>query len=443
MFYDERVEEVKGRSLRKVIITELIAMAVYGIAHAVFAAKAGTGIFGATLTEFFTVIAGLLIVLTGELRWHVKDEYNEKMKFEWYSRTFRWFVYIFIISFLLKLFADVFGYLKMDVFSGGTAVTLVEKTGVLMILFSFKKENVMFNSSFMNETTGTYCKKVAFGVLRLGLWVLAFAVPAAIISLLKTGNFALFLSFATTGALVWFSLAFDYVLISAAERSSDKALEKGGISVVTVVFAVAATVLGIFITVLQILFRTTGFITNGKTASLASYISNGTSNAQFMVNVLFVMLLYSEIKHFAEKRMTKAIAFFTYSFISEIILSVTSSRIIAGIDVLRRYDDNQLFYRIMDTYYLLNTVFQTVTILANILLVFAVIRTLSDNEAVSSKWKIPVIVATVCAGISVLYSFFGDNSTIPVVVYNVSSVLISVCLLLVTVKAKKRLPLQE
>lgn len=178
MFYDERIEHVKGKISRKAILMSLVISLVLGSIHlANIIRNAPDGrFFCFAILEVAVFIGALIALSVGFIRskLHTKDERTVSEQNSFYNKAAS-----VLIKYVLTVFAfclPIAFFLNQtnqfaDVGFGGVLYVLLFIVGIYVV-YSFRCNDIYFNYSIMDSDR--YYKSVFKNIGRLALYALSF-----------------------------------------------------------------------------------------------------------------------------------------------------------------------------------------------------------------------------------------------------------------------------
>lgn len=273
MFYDERIELVRGKISRNCIIISVIIACFFGLLRAFnIAIFAGSKYFIYVALEFVTILSGGIILLIGIIRYLINnnDERFSASQSKYYVKS--GIVHLFIVLFAVAVFVPVTTILPPPISEAGYVD--VRSRGFLAITFftagtyccySFKKNEIYFNYSIIGEER--YYRKVFLNYCKSSLIILIM-ICLSFASLFLTWNsinrytvdeFLIQLAvFAILYAVVFAILLLVYLLYSFLEKKSYDN-EDNGISISTVVSFIVYTVIYAAYTAVLVVFNFLNF----------------------------------------------------------------------------------------------------------------------------------------------------------------------------------------
>ena len=317
MFYDERINAEQGRAYRKAMIFALVMLVLYGGLHGALLWSNGNAHLALMSVEVFCGIGTAILIAYGELRYglHPADEMVDSRKKSYYSKAFFGFFYMLIAVYCCIRVPFSIHLNAYDVAPNHLIVLLALSTW-LVLLFSFKQNEIPLNSSFIDVSASDYWMHVLKNIGKLGGVTAFFTAISAINTFLLTKDALNFISVFLAGVITFVSFAVEYAVFSFAERSSDKAKSNGRISAATLIFAAAAVAGQLFYTVVS----TYVVINSGAINSSAAVIKINSLQQYFGYLMfyffgLFVIYLYSELKALGNKGIRRAAEVFLASHV--------------------------------------------------------------------------------------------------------------------------------
>lgn len=319
MFYDERIHAGRGKAFRKTMVLGTILFALYAVLHLTYQLTAMPKFNPlSVMTESICALVGAALILYGEVafRGSLSDEMGESQKNCYFAKAFYTFLYtvvgVYCVVAPLYLLSDHTGDYPPNI-----VLFLVEIPCWLFLLLQFKTEEMPINSEILAESKKIYWMRVLKNVLKFGgvcagFTCLSFCVT--LFSLMLRGDFGLLtlsvlFGILFAGIITWISLSLEYLLFSLAERSSDRAKQKGVLSPITLVFAWAGLGVTILINLVRIAILLSGYAWNSGVAVAAFiYMTNYISWIGLYFTGLFTAYFLSELRPLADRRLTKILS---------------------------------------------------------------------------------------------------------------------------------------
>lgn len=342
-FYDERINAECGRIYQRGILYATLVALLYGLLH-------GWSLFSVRYFGFDTpgflersvffipeatvFISGAVILLCGALR-HGRsvDEREVFEKHRYYLSAGKAFIIIAFIGYALtipfsarRLSHDVpLNYLSK----------LFMILGAIYLYYTFKKRDIFFNYTFIQERKDLYYKRVFLNIAKLaGVLFLGF-FAAALLDLGMHKSFLNFFSILVAYVLSVLSLGLEYLFISWTEKISYDEGEHRGLNRGTLVkflFLLGFVFVNFSVTLLQL------GISNGSMGQLLK--EQGLSLGEVLASV-------SNIKNFIDQEISVLTAMILCKFMCQIRECRTARKIIAALLILTSFS---VFYHYAITF---------------------------------------------------------------------------------------------
>lgn len=317
MFYDERIHAGRGKAFRNTIILAVVLLAVYGAIHtACLFILHDTKNPLAFIIEPLCLAAGLAILIYGETAYGGKDrdEMREYQKNCYYAKAF--YVFLYIFAGVYCVFAPIQSAFLLDsrVFSTSTGAVfytgffkpnlllfVVEIPCFLFLLLQFKRSEMPFNAAFLAEDRSVYWRRVWKNILKFGGYCALYTLGSFAASILYLAinsettfviDIGLPFSVLLAGVLTWLEFSLEYFIFSAAERSSDRAVQRGQISGATMAFCWAGYGLSLAVNLVYFVLGLLGQRHAVQTVKLTSGVLNPFAElASYLIPLFFIYLL--------------------------------------------------------------------------------------------------------------------------------------------------------
>lgn len=315
MFYDERINSEQGRAYRAATLFALIILILYGILHGFLLSAHGSFHVALMSVEIFCGIGGALLIAFGELKYGIcpADEMVDAQKKRYYSKAFFGFLYMLIAVYCCIRVPFSIHLNAYDV-APNHLIILLALSVWLVLLFRFKRNEIPLNSSFIEVSPSEYWKHVLKNVGKLGGITALFTAISAVNTVMLTKDAFDFLSVLLAGSITFVSFAVEYLIFSLAERSSDKAKEKGKISGATLIFAaVTAAAYLLYAAISTYVVINAGDINSSAAILKINSLQQYFDCVIFYFSGLFSIYLYSELKVLKNDGTRKAITLFISS----------------------------------------------------------------------------------------------------------------------------------
>ncbi len=298
-FYDERIEAVRGRVLRRVILLLLGITVVYTplYALALTAQKYPGGPWRLLWCELCVLTVGLASVLIGELVFHgaKRDERQAAAKGRFYTYAFYTTVFSTAAVYCLQVAVGLVNRPTGNYLPYNHFPSLLLLLGGLYLMWALKKNRVMLNYTVIEREPRVYRQRVlrnaAFCGGLCGLFT-AFSIllylflggqrPDAMISILLAG-------LATALALVM-----DYLLLSVTEYESEHAARRGELSRVLPATLWGGTVALTVVTFTRVTITLTDGIHSAAGAQLISRLSLTLGTVSSLLLAAFALYITAE-----------------------------------------------------------------------------------------------------------------------------------------------------
>lgn len=315
IFDDERINAALGRAMRNTVVFAWLFTLIYTVAVVVVDTVTERDLVHATvvdgrfvlhgiMVEVLTLIGGAIILLVGELGFlgSEKDEMKAYKKNTFYTKGFYAFVYVFACAYCvhvaLNLYYDGYGGFPGSSAPYGFFPTMLIGCGGLFLMFNLKKENVMLNFSRIEDGGKPYFKKVFSDILKFGTLCVGFTVFALLLFILLSHDpvspYCLIILLAGLGA--WLMLSLEYLLLSIMEILSEKAQQKGRISLTTLVTFLLAAIMSAALSSVCIYCNFFCEFNSVPVATFYSFASILLQRYILQLSAFFVMYFCSETK---------------------------------------------------------------------------------------------------------------------------------------------------
>ncbi len=324
-FYDERINLVRGKAMRKTIFFCWLFTLCYLLASVLSDLLCGRFVFYGTLVALITAIGGGLILLFGELCYlgASRDERRAAEKALYYTRAFYGFVYLFAFAYCIHIAVNLrYEGLPNGVPYGFFPAALLE-IGGLYLIYSLKQGRVMLNYSEIESEAGTYYGRVFGNILKFGGLCMAFTVFALCLFFLLGGDLMSLLCIGVLlgGLFTWLILSFEYFLLSLMERLSEKAQQQGRFSLTMLLSFLIALSMSLSLSYVGLCFNLFEEINAAATVILYNYLSHFLSRTGSLAFTFFIMYFCSEAAPLQSKSLQRAGNRFVVASIVSLCLS--------------------------------------------------------------------------------------------------------------------------
>ncbi len=211
-FYDERINRVCGGTYRTGILLAVLYTVLFGVCRAL---TVGFHVI-LYLNEIFIVLTGCIILLVGLVRWGLaRDERADFEKHTYYLTAGKVFVVMALLGYAVSI------PLRMRLTNDYAVNDLIVHLlilGCVYFFYTFKRHQVSFNYTFIEEPSATYYIHVLLNIAKLaGILLIPFGLAAFL-------DLALYKSFLHFLAILWgyvasvLGLGTDYLLLSVLEK---------------------------------------------------------------------------------------------------------------------------------------------------------------------------------------------------------------------------------
>lgn len=253
MFYDERIENVKGKTIKRCILIGVVISLIIGILRIINVLKNGyskVNIWFVSVEISFVLLGIICLIIGSTLKIRIgNDERGSFQESRYYNKVFPILLIItfivFSILFPISLYNKSINSIP-DTMFGFIFIILIFTDGIYAI-YSFKKEDIYFNYSFIDSNS--YYKCVLKKIRKLTLSILIMFFISFFISLflmiyknLKI-DFMLhiFLNIIIAYILMCFIASIIYLIYSCLEKDSYES--KSFVSKASIISLLITTVL--------------------------------------------------------------------------------------------------------------------------------------------------------------------------------------------------------
>lgn len=336
MFYDERIQKELGKSFRAVIGLSSIISIIYGVLHLLAMREHGGTIrVLGLLFELIGIVAGMIVLLYGEIKFSAsgRDERLASGKYNYYKKIFYPYLGVILFACYLQSFLSS----ADEWFAPSHFLSALQLPCWLLLLICLKYHGVPFNYSYMAEDRCTYIQRTFANVSKLGKFVLLATAGGLCVSLVFGASFLQLIAVLLSGVVSWVSLSVEYLLISWAERVSDRANEQQRMSSASKIFGCFGVVLYLISAGISIYWSwdNGSNITDGKKLMIVTTFSQLFERLGIYAFGLFTVYVYNELKpiksRWFDRAVITAMGVFIFTFIFESIKQVINY-LIDGMD---------------------------------------------------------------------------------------------------------------
>ncbi len=340
MFYDERIEAVKGRVAKKSILISVIIALVFGTLRTINALKNGyeTSYLWFICLEYAILLLGGSCLILGRIR-KARGNMDEREAFEeikFYNKAFpiliKTIAVIYAVLCPVSLYYNNFISMNPDLLFGEIIAILGFTVGIYAI-YSFKKEDVYFNYSILDNDR--YYNGVLRNIGKYSIWVLFTAVISVSIfigiALFKQKSVEIILLFILYIIILYTAVLFTgsiiYFVYSALEKASYESKRFVSIASIT---SLAITVVLQIIWSAFVIYVDRLPISESSTAVIISRTSLVSRYFAFALMIFFTYFAYE----YKKKNKGSSISVCVYMLLICQIFSFLISRIIASVQYI-------------------------------------------------------------------------------------------------------------
>ena len=424
MFFDERIESVRGKIAKRVILIAFAITFVLAQIHCANLLRNASGVryYWFALPDVIICFSTIVTLIIGLVR-HIiisKDERAEAEQGSFYKKA---------ASILIKISLGAFAFDIPIVLYLGKPLTFADSgpSGIIYsllfivgiyVIYSFRKNDIYFNYSIMDS--GHYYKGVFKNIGKLSLYALAFLGISAIsfigIIAIKTPDSARVLKILLdtlafyVGALV--EIALLYLLYSFLEKcsyNSENSISKSTIiSLVITIFIYAVYTAGV-------IFVDSTAISQATAVQLVSIISTFDIYIKFALLIFLTYFGYEYGKIRKNKLLTVAcITILLSETLSVFIGQISGSLIFVFMPEIMSWDSyviNQLFSTV-------NVCIDNTSSLANIagftLIIFALVK----DKLIHKAHRFAIVAFAILAGVELFLRTQVDVLTVNISLYS-------------------------
>ena len=297
MFNDERINYESGKIYRNGIFIATLVSLIYGILWIIYCVIRNE--FNFSLTEIFTVISGVVILVIGESSFRGKDERAAREKHDFYLKSGKIFLSCVLTGYALTI-PFSFDY------KSGTASELVITLillGYIYFFWNFKSRDICFNYTFIEENNKTYYKNVFVNIGKLaGVLAIVFSC-SLMLDLILHRSIVSFTSIILGYVGSVLGLAFEYLLLSIVEKLSYEEKNKDKLktgTLITFIFYLLATMLLVVATLIYFGIATSKndwyLYEYGKLLSMASLVRKQAGQIATVFAAMSLCYFLTQIK---------------------------------------------------------------------------------------------------------------------------------------------------
>lgn len=220
MFNDERINLTCGKIFRKSIIFSTIIAVCFIVTKALSLSTAREAILLSMINETVIILAGLAIIIYAEIKSVTNGKTDERVlygKYNFYVKSAKWYLLVVVLAYAIEV--PIYLTHKCS-FAPNLFLLITESIGLAFLSYEFRKNNVNFNYTFIDDDKKSYYKKVLINILKLviGVTVVYFVstIFGIVVCLKNLGTFFLVMFLAYLLSLI--TLSVFYLLISWIEK---------------------------------------------------------------------------------------------------------------------------------------------------------------------------------------------------------------------------------
>ena len=330
MFNDERIDQACGNMYCCGIFWAVVYTVLFGTVRLLYRGEFRLSMF---LTETAIILTGAVILLVGLIRWGVSGD--ERVAFErhrYYLTAGKVFVVAALVGYALSIPLRV---RVTDDYPVNELLLHLEALGCVYFFYAFKRRQVSFNYTFIDEPNGVYYRRV---FLNIGKLAGILAVPFAVAALLDFGMhgslwFVLGVLFGYIASVV--ELGLDYLLFSVLEKmnydeEAPRSLKKG--TVAAFILALGARLVAAGLSIAQAVVLKFPLTEVGRVMAAFSTAIVRWSYPSLIVIALALCFLMEQVGH--SKRVRVGVC--GYLTVQAIDLALRTART-AAVVLLERY----------------------------------------------------------------------------------------------------------
>ncbi|MBQ9150639.1 MAG: hypothetical protein IJX72_00180 [Clostridia bacterium] len=300
MFNDERINQTCGRIYQRGILFAVLYTALFTVTRILF-----TGGFGGLnhyLTEAAILLFGVGILLIGLIRWGFsRDERAAFERHTYYLTAGKVFIIAALAGYAISI--PLRARVSND-YPVNELILHLETLGSVYFFYAFKRHEVSFNYTFIQEQGWHYYCHVLLNIGKLALILLAPFAMAAMLDLALHHSFLMYLAILTGYVFSVIGLGLAYFLLSLLEKlnydeESAKSFKKG--TLVAWILALTADGITVLLTVIQAVVveqpQLMGNVPMGTVLAIFSTAINRWSYPCIIITALALCLLMEQVIH--------------------------------------------------------------------------------------------------------------------------------------------------
>lgn len=231
MFNDERINYESGRIYQWGILWAVLYTALFTLSRLLFLGNAEGVSISLFISEITVIAVGAVILLIGLIRWgFAKDERVVSEKHRYYLTAGKVFLVAAVAGYALSI--PLRSQSSLNDYAINELLMQLEALGCVYFFFAFKRRQISFNYTFIQETGWGYYGRVLKNVGKLALVLLIPFGAAAALDFFSHMSAVYFLAIRTAYAITAYDLGLCYFLLSLLEKlnydeESPKSLKRG------------------------------------------------------------------------------------------------------------------------------------------------------------------------------------------------------------------------
>ena len=212
MFNDERINRICGGIYRTGILLAVLYTVLFGVCRALIVGFR----ISLYLTEICIILTGGIILTVGLIRWgFARDERADYERHRYYLTAGKVFVVMALLGYAISIPLRI---RQADDYPVNELILHLLILGCVYFFYTFKRHQVSFNYTFIDESAAAYYIRVLLNTAKLaGILLLPFGL-AALLDLMLYGSFIHFLAILWGYVASVLGLGTDYFLLSALEK---------------------------------------------------------------------------------------------------------------------------------------------------------------------------------------------------------------------------------